>query len=137
MTPRISYAHVDLDMDLTCDFIATAYWGQGKSKADIAAAIKASYVVALFDGNDAQIGFARAVSDGVFSAFVFDLFIVERWRGHGFAHRLVEGLLTHPLLREVRGWMLATKDAQELYAKHGFVPAQGSRYMVLARPDAT
>ena len=52
-------------------------------------------------------------------------------------------LLTHPELATVRRWLLATRDAHEVYAAAGYAPlADPERYMTLRRrqpwnpPDA-
>ena len=120
------------DMDRIVAFIQGSYWGAGRSAEDIKRAFSASCVVGLFD-EDKQLGMARAVSDGVYSAFIYDLFVFEDYRGHGHARRLMDALMAHPELCRVRGWMLATRDAHGLYAKYGFAPVDPGRYMAMSK----
>jgi predicted N-acetyltransferase YhbS len=48
------------------------------------------------------------------------VFVVEGWRGQGISRRLIDSLERHPDLQTVRRWCLATRDAEELYAKFGY-----------------
>ena len=132
MSLRIETDLARFDMDRIIPFIQSSYWGAGRAAADIHRAFTASALVGLFDG-DQQIGMARAVSDGVFSAFIYDLFVFEEHRGHGHGRRLLEALFNHPDLRDVTGWMLGTRDAHGLYEKYGFAQVSEGRYMQLKR----
>lgn len=67
-----------------------------------------------------QIGFARVVTDYIRFAYLADVFVLEEHRGHGLGRWLVECVLDHPDLRDVRKWMLATRDAHSLYERLGF-----------------
>jgi GNAT superfamily N-acetyltransferase len=67
-----------------------------------------------------QVGFARVVTDFATFAWVADVFILEEHRGQGLAKWLMKSILSHPELQGFRRWVLATKDAHELYRKFGF-----------------
>ena len=69
-----------------------------------------------------QIGFARVVTDYATFAYLADVFIVENFRGKGLSKRLMEAIINYPDLQGLRRWMLATKDAHDLYAQFGFLP---------------
>ena len=129
---RVSYDHDDLDLPLICEFVVLSYWGKGRRAEDIVRSIEASRIVGLYDG-DAQVAFARIMSDGVFSAFLYDVFIVAHRRGEGLANTLIQAVMDHPELTTVTGWMLGTKDAHGLYERFGFEHAEPGRYMTLRR----
>ncbi|WP_299349311.1 GNAT family N-acetyltransferase [uncultured Shimia sp.] len=130
---KFTYDFAEFDLDKVIAFIQSSYWGNGRSRADILTSFDNSAIVGMFDG-DRQVGMARAVSDGVFHTYVFDLFVFEEFRGHGFSKDLMTALLEHPDLENVTGWMLSTRDAHGLYHKYGFQPVDPDRTMWMKRP---
>lgn len=109
-----------LDLDAVHAFLTTSYWSPGISKARVERALRASIVFGLYDDEGRQIGFARALTDHVHVAYLADVYVLEAFRGRGLARWLVECVLAHPDLQGLRRWMLATRDAHELYRKLGF-----------------
>ena len=74
-----------------------------------------------------QAGFARVVTDRATFAYLADVFVLEEHRGQGLGKWLVEAIVSHPDLQGLRRWMLATRDAHELYRRYEFTE--------LARPE--
>ncbi len=68
----------------------------------------------------AQVGFARVVSDRATFAYLADVFVLEAFRGQGLSKWLMETILAHPELQDLRRWLLATADAHGLYRQFGF-----------------
>lgn len=120
------------DYDRIIPFIQQSYWGAGRSARDIRRAFAGSAVVGVFE-DGRQLAMARAISDGVFHAYVYDLFVFPEFQGRGLAHVLMDALFAHPDLRDVRGWMLSTRDAHGLYEKYGFAPIDPDRVMWMRR----
>ena len=112
-----------LDMDAICDFLARAYWAQGRPREAAERAFAHSLPFGLYEGSR-QIGMARVLSDGAVFAYLMDVFIHEDYRGRGLGKWLVETVLAHPDVKNVRRWMLATSDAHELYSRFGFHPVE-------------
>jgi GNAT superfamily N-acetyltransferase len=54
-------------------------------------------------------------------------------RGRGLTTWLIETVVGHPDLQVQRGFVLATRDAQGLYAKFGWKPAEAGRFMRITR----
>ena len=50
--------------------------------------------------------------------------LVKWYRQQGLGKWLVECILNHPELQGLRRWMLATKDAHDLYRRYGFTPLE-------------
>jgi GNAT superfamily N-acetyltransferase len=69
---------------------------------------------------DAQIGFARVITDYATFGYLADVFVLEEHRGQGLSVWLMETVMAHPRLQGFRVWRLATKDAHSLYEKVGF-----------------
>jgi len=67
-----------------------------------------------------QIGFARIVTDYATFAWLADVFIRREYRGLGLGKWLMEVIVLHPQLQGLNRWLLATKDAHELYRRFGF-----------------
>ncbi|MFO1475540.1 MAG: GNAT family N-acetyltransferase [Verrucomicrobiota bacterium] len=70
-----------------------------------------------------QVAFARVITDRATFAYLADVYVLEEHRGRKLSRWLMESIMGHPELQGLRRFMLATRDAQGLYAKYGFVPA--------------
>jgi GNAT superfamily N-acetyltransferase len=108
-----------LDMDAIVDMLARAYWAIGRPRERTEMAIKNSLVFGVYDGKK-QIGIARVVSDYSIFAYLCDVFIHEDFRAQGLGKWLIQTILEHPELKEMRRWVLVTSDAHGLYKQYGF-----------------
>jgi GNAT superfamily N-acetyltransferase len=79
-------------------------------------------VVGLYRGRE-QVGFARAVSDGVTVAYLADVYVLRAHRGRGLGLALVREIVDGGGIPPEVRWLLHTADAQALYAKLGFSDA--------------
>lgn len=115
-----------LDVDLIHELLRTSYWAEGVPREVVSRSLEHSLCLGMYRGSE-QIGFGRAVTDRATFAYLSDVFIVSAWRGRDLGSWLVQCFLEHPDLQGLRRWMLATRDAHGLYARHGFAG--------LERPD--
>jgi N-acetylglutamate synthase-like GNAT family acetyltransferase len=76
-------------------------------------------VVSLWRGRR-LVGFARASSDGIFRAVLWDVVIPEDLQGQGLGRQLVEALLQTPRLRQVERVYLMTTNSAGFYRQLGF-----------------
>lgn len=122
----------DLDLDFVHRFLSEeAYWSPGVAREVVERSIENSLNFMLLHRDD-QVGFARVVTDRATFAWLADVFVVGAHRRDGLGKWLVETALSHPDLRTLRRWVLATADAHGLYAQFGFSPMAGdSRFMAL------
>ena len=96
--------------------------------------VENSLVFGVYRGEE-QVGFARVVTDYATFAYLADVFVLEAHRGRGVGKWLIEVVLSHPDLRGLRRWMLATGDAHELYRKYGFAElARAEIFMEIHSP---
>jgi ribosomal protein S18 acetylase RimI-like enzyme len=101
-------------------FNLAAFWAKGRSIEDLSIAVTHSDpVISIWDG-ERLIGFARATSDGIYRATIWDVVIHPQYRGTGLGRKLVETVLSHPLVRGVERVYLMTTHQQEFYEKIGF-----------------
>jgi|SRR5438067_531203 len=118
-----------IDVDAVHAYISReSYWGSGRPRELVERSIRgSSRVVGLYRG-DQQVGFARAVSDGVTIAYLADVYVLAAHRGRGLGLELVREIVDGgerapgAQASGVR-WLLHTADAQRLYAKLGFTDA--------------
>jgi len=115
----ISTDKARLDLGVIHGFLNTSYWAAGRSIQTIQRSIENSLPFGVYKG-DQQIGFARVITDYATFAWIADVFILEAFQGQGLGNWLMEVIITHPELQQFRRWVLATKDAHELYRKFGF-----------------
>jgi GNAT superfamily N-acetyltransferase len=96
-----------------------SYWAKGRPLETTIRAIEGSLCFGVYL-NDAQIGFARVISDFALFGYIADVFILEDFRGRGLSKWLMEVIVSHPDLQGLKRWVLATSDAHGLYAQYGF-----------------
>jgi len=120
-----------LDVNVIHQFLSEeSYWAEKIPKSIVEKAIANSLCFGLFY-KDAQIGFARLVTDKATFAYLADVFIDANYQGKGLGKWLIETILAHPDLQGLRRILLATKDAHKLYEQCGFTSINNpERYMV-------
>ena len=132
----ISTDSMRLDLDVIHGFLTNCYWAKGIPRDVVARSIERSLCFGVYDGSGAQVGFARVVSDFATVAYLGDVFMLESYRGRGLSKWLMECIMRHPALQNLRRWILLTRDAHGLYAQFGFTPVKSpERYMELHQPD--
>ena len=123
-----------LDAELIHQWLSLdSYWALGRPRAKQDRAIANSLNFGVYDrASDAQVGYARVVTDRATFAWLCDVFISPAVRGKGLGTALAAGVRDHLAPYGLRRIMLATADAHGVYAKAGFAPlAQPERWMAL------
>jgi GNAT superfamily N-acetyltransferase len=126
-----------LQIDVIHKFLCEeSYWAKDRSLEKTKTAIENSLCFGMyFEGK--QIGFARVVSDFATFAYLGDVFILEDFRGKGLSKWLLEVIISHEDLQDLRRWILATKDAHGLYAQFEFSGLKfPDRWMEKTAPNA-
>jgi ribosomal protein S18 acetylase RimI-like enzyme len=118
---QFSQSHADIDIyQLQELFNLTAFWAKGRSIKDWGIAIVNSEPVISIWDRELLIGFARATSDGIYRATIWDVVIHPDYQGNGLGSKLVETVLSHPRMQKVERVYLMTTQQQEFYEKIGF-----------------
>ncbi|MEH1942622.1 MAG: GNAT family N-acetyltransferase [Nostoc sp.] len=99
-----------------------AFWAKGRSIEDLGIAIANSEPVISVCDRNRLIGFARATSDGIYRATIWDVVIHPEYQNSGLGSKLVETVLSHPRMRRVERVYLMTTHQQGFYEKIGFQP---------------
>jgi GNAT superfamily N-acetyltransferase len=110
-----------VDLDAAWAFLSTdAYWGRWRTRDDFRRQVENAWrLVGCYAPDGSQVGFARAWSDGVASAYLADVHVHADHRGQGLGGAIVAAMIDDGPGRDFR-WMLHTADAHELYCRYGF-----------------
>jgi N-acetylglutamate synthase-like GNAT family acetyltransferase len=101
-------------------FRLSAFWAKDRKIEDLEIAIANSNPVVTVWDQDRLIGCARATSDGVYRATIWDVVIHPNYQGLGLGRKLVETVLSHPQVNRVERVYLMTTHQQTFYEKIGF-----------------
>jgi GNAT superfamily N-acetyltransferase len=123
-----------LDLTAIHAYLRESYWAAGIPREKVEKSIRNSLPFGLYE-NNALIGFARVISDFATFAYVADVFVLPSHRRRGLGVWLMEVVRAHPDLQNLRRWVLATRDAHELYRKTGFTEVDPGRFMQVLDPD--
>jgi GNAT superfamily N-acetyltransferase len=117
---EISTDRSRLDVDLVFAYLSNhSYWARGRKREVVIRSIDNSLNFGIFT-QEKQVGFARVVTDKATFAWLADVFVIEEHRNQGLGKWLVEVITSHAELQGLRRWLLATRDAHELYRQFGF-----------------
>ena len=124
---NVSYIH---------HFLSTqSYWAENVPIDVVERSIEGAMCFGVY-ANGKQIGFARVITDCATFAYLADVFIDPCFRGQAIGKWLMEVIIAHPNLQGLRSFMLATRDAHELYKKVGFRALESpDRFMRIANPE--
>jgi GNAT superfamily N-acetyltransferase len=112
-------------------WLTSSYWSPGVSREVVERALRGSSLVVSAYLNDEQVGYLRVVSDKATFAWICDVWVDQPHRGKGLARAMVNFALAHPDHQGLRRWVLATRDAHEIYAACGFQPLpEPQRWMI-------
>ncbi len=133
---EISTDPARLDLPVIHRFLSEqSTWALGMPMATLQRAVQGSLCFGAYLG-DAQIGFARIVTDGATFAYLCDVFVLPEHRGQGVSKRLMAAVMAHPRLQGLRRFVLVTSTAPQLYAQYGFTPvAKPQTFMERLDPD--
>lgn len=112
-----------------------SYWAQQIPLDVVRRAVEGSLCfVVLHEGQ--QVGLARVITDEATFAYLCDVFIDGAHRGHGLSKWLMQVIMDYPTLQGLRRFLLATRDAHDLYRQYGFTPLTfPERWMQVHNPD--
>ncbi len=127
MPLQVAHALTESQIDQLCELYERQWWSGGRTRAEVDTMLAHCAIAALVDDADGTlVGFARAVTDGVFTALVLDVIVTESRRGEHLGQRVMEALHAHPSLQNVRHFELYCRaDMDGFYARFGYTSALG------------
>jgi len=113
------------------------WWTRGRELEDIRQMLAHSYCVfALEDARTSElVAFARVLTDRTYKVLIFDVIVAPSCRDHGLGRLLMEAILGHPDLAQVRHFELyCLPELAAFYERWGFTTDVGG--VQLMRLDA-
>lgn len=112
-----------------------SYWAKGIPFDTVEHSIEHSLCFGVYKGKE-QVGFARVITDYSTFAYLADVFVLPEHRGKGLSKWLIKTIVNYPNLQNLRRWMLATRDAHQIYSRVGFKPLSApERWMERYSPE--
>ncbi|MFG1776698.1 GNAT family N-acetyltransferase [Micromonospora sp. NPDC049048] len=111
-----------IDLDVVHRWLSTdAYWAIGRDRETVARAFAGSVPFGVYrPGDGRQVAVARVVTDRATFAWLCDVYVDPGERGRGLGTWLAGAVRDHLADLGVYRILLATADAQGVYAKVGF-----------------
>ncbi|CAL9390813.1 GNAT family N-acetyltransferase [Streptomyces sp. enrichment culture] len=101
------------------------YWALGRSREKQDRAIAGSLNFGVYDMvSGDQVAYARVITDRTTFAWLCDVYVDPSARGKGIGTALAGAVREELRPHGVRRILLATHDAQGMYAKAGFAPLE-------------
>ncbi|MEG3131131.1 GNAT family N-acetyltransferase [Pantoea cypripedii] len=124
-----------LDVKAIHRYLTRSTWAKGINLAIVGASIENSLNFGVYHG-EAQIGFARLITDYATFAYLCDVYVLEEFQGEGLGKWVMECIHNHPVFEQLRRIMLFTTTAPWLYEKFGYEPVNRENYAwAITRPD--
>ena len=111
-------------------FNASAFWAKDRSLHALKIMIANSEPVVSVWDKARMIGFARATSDGIYRATIWDVVIHPDYQGAGLGRKLVQTVLDHPHINQVEKVYLMTTHEQKFYSCMGFEENQTTTMII-------
>jgi len=119
---KIIYKLNEKQIEQLHDLYQTEWWTKERTLKDTVKCVNGSQIcVGITDEKNNLIGFVRVITDFIFKALIFDLIINENNRSQGMGKRLLNEVLTHKRLSEVKHFELyCLPELKSLYEEFGF-----------------
>ncbi len=118
-------------------FLKTAFWAQERNIEDLKIAIANSNPVVTVWDKKCLIGFARATSDGIYRAGIWDVIVDPNYQGVGLGRKLVQTVLSHPLVSRTERVYLTTTHQQSFYERIGFERNETTTMVLYNNPESS
>lgn len=109
-----------LDLDRIQIWLADSYWARSRTREAIERSIANSAAYGVYAPSGLQVALTRATTDYATFAWLGDVVVDEDWRGRGIGRWLVGEVVGHLQEQGVPRFVLATRDAHEVYEAVGF-----------------
>ncbi len=97
------------------------WWSKDRNIEDVKVMLDHSQVIGILNSSDDLIGFSRILTDGMYKAFVFDVIVDIEYRGKGIGEMLLNNIISHPTITNVKHIELYCKDEMiPFYERWGF-----------------
>ena len=117
----ISTCLKDVDIETLHNFLSKeSYWALNIPRKTVERGVKNSLNFSLISPENKFIGYTKVITDRATFAYIADVYVDKEFRGQGLGKWLMECIMNYHELKNLRLWLLHTKDAHDLYKKFGF-----------------
>ena len=107
-----------------------AFWAKSRTINDLKKCLANSdTIVSLWVGNEI-VGFGRALTDGIYRGFLWDIVIDQNHQGKGFGTLIVKKLLSSKKIKNTRKLYLMTTDKKLFYSQFDFKEVTSQELLV-------
>ncbi len=120
------------------DLLRTAWWMTDRTPADVQHLLQHSdLVIAITHQPTNQlVGFVRVLTDYAYVALILDVIVAEPHRGSGVGAVLLDAVVSHPALADVRSLELVCQpDLIPFYRRWGFTEQVGTSRLMRRTTD--
>lgn len=118
----ISSDHTLLDLDFIFNYLSKeSNWVKDLTMDVLKESIHNSICYGVYIENNTQIAFIRVITDRTTFAYLSDLFVDTKYRGQGFATKLI-GHILHDEIIKANYWLIQPSNSHPLYTQFGFKP---------------
>jgi predicted GNAT family N-acyltransferase len=115
----------------------TAWWMSERTTADVERLLGNSDLVLAAMDRDKLVGFARVLTDYTHVALLLDVIVDESYRGSGVGAVLLDAVVNHAALAEVRSLELVCQpELVAFYRRWGFSEQVGRSRLMRLTADA-
>jgi GNAT superfamily N-acetyltransferase len=110
-------------VDQLVEMFQAEWWTKGRTTADVVKVLANGGPLFAFIDPDAGelVAFARAMTDGVYKAMIFDIIVKSTWRNTGLGGLLMETVMNDPALANIKHRELyCLAEMVPFYKKWGF-----------------
>jgi GNAT superfamily N-acetyltransferase len=102
------------------------WWANERTLEQTAACIEGSQITVAIFNNSELVGFARAVTDFIYKAIIFDVIVSKQQQRKGLGKKLVSAVKSHPKLIGIRHFELyCLPEMEAFYEEFGFTTNVG------------
>ncbi len=127
---QISDSPEALNLPWICAHIKGTYWGGWLTDDQIIRSTQNSLCFGVYRSDDVidggeiamcgeQVGFGRAITDGVTFSSLMDIYIERQYRNQGLGTMLINRMLAHPAIKPTI-CIISTQDGSLFYEKWNF-----------------
>ncbi len=104
------------------------WWTSTRTKNDIKIMLKnTDIIIGIVNEEKKLIGFARILTDSIFKAEIYDIIIHDKYRNKKLGSALINKILKHEKLSNVKQFNLQCKEEMiPFYKKSGFIDDLGN-----------
>lgn len=100
-----------------------AWWSKDRTSSDVDVILTNSsfYIGIVVQNTNQLIAFSRVLTDYFQFSYVYDVIVDENYRGHGFGKILIETIINHPKLKDIKNIeLVCRKEMMPFYKQFRF-----------------